>query len=311
MSQINPNTQLLSKENESINRQPVTVIGLGMLGSVMAKAFLNHGHPTTVWNRSANKTDVLVARGAVQAASISQAISANPLVIVCVSDYEGVREILDAGGDALSGRVVVNISSGTPELARQMSEWVTSRGADYLDGAAMSGTRLVGQPEAVFLYSGSPASFESHRSTLASLGGATHLGTDPGLASLYDTALFSLIWGTLSGFYHAVALVGTEKVDASAFSSVATEYLPFVSGLMTNHAGQIEKGHYPGEDGTVEIHLAAMEHLLHTSQANGIRTNIPQFFKTLLEGALTAGHGENGVASVIEMIKHSASKSAQ
>ncbi|WP_199616965.1 NAD(P)-dependent oxidoreductase [Paenibacillus alkalitolerans] len=280
----------------------VTVIGLGMLGSALANAFLMDGRRTTVWNRSLGKGQDLITKGALHAADVAEALSASPLVVVCVSDYDSVREILAPYSDTLSGRVVVNLSSGTPEQAREMSKRVSSVGAEYLDGAAMSGTRLVGRPEAVFLYSGSLSAFTAHQSLLKSLGGATHLGEDPGLASLYDTALYGMNWGVLSGFFHAVSLVGKE-VDARTFAAVATAYLPFVTSLMTDYAHQIEEGHYPSGEGTLEIHAGAVDHLIHTSQANGISADVPSLFKTLIERGIAAGHGSDGIASIHEVIK--------
>lgn len=45
-------------------RSAVTVIGLGQMGSALAATLLEQGHPTTVWNRSAQKAQPLVERGA-------------------------------------------------------------------------------------------------------------------------------------------------------------------------------------------------------------------------------------------------------
>ena len=264
--------------------------------------FLKGGHPTTVWNRSEEKAAPLVHKGATRAATVDDAVAASRLVVVCVSDYDVVHEILDPLDDALSGRVLVNLGSGTPEQARKMATWAADRGADYLDGAAMSGTRLVGRPEALFLYGGSPAAFGAHQPTLMSLGSATNLGADPGLASLYDTALFGMNWGVLSGFLHATALVGTEEVDPTTFASVATGYLPFVSGLITDLARQIEDGRYPSDDGTLEVHAAAMDHLIHTSQTHGIGVDAPDLIKALLERGIATGHAADGIASLIEVI---------
>jgi 3-hydroxyisobutyrate dehydrogenase-like beta-hydroxyacid dehydrogenase len=117
------------------NRSPVSVIGLGMMGSTLAGAFLNGGHPTTVWNRAAEKADPLLRKGATRAAAVVEAVSGSPVVVVCVSDYETVHEVLEPVGDDLSGRVIVNLTSGTPEQARETAVWATRRGADYLDGA--------------------------------------------------------------------------------------------------------------------------------------------------------------------------------
>jgi 3-hydroxyisobutyrate dehydrogenase-like beta-hydroxyacid dehydrogenase len=284
----------------------VTVIGTGMLGSAVADALLAAGHPTTVWNRSANKTNGLAANGARRATTLDDAVAASPLVLVCLSTYEVLGELLEPLQDGLSGRVLVNLSSGTPKQARDMASWAAKRGAEYLDAAAMSGTRLIGQPEALFLFSGAPKAFASNELTLRALGNATDLGADPGLASLYDTALFGLAWSTLAGFYHGLALVGAEAVDPTEFASVATSHLPFLGWLAADHARQIEAGHYPGADGTVEVHAAAMDHLIETSRAHSIDSTVPELLRALLERAITADHGDSGIASVMEVLRQPA-----
>lgn len=83
---------------------PVTVIGLGAMGQALAGAFLDAGHPTTVWNRSTDKGEALLARGAVRAASAEEAVLASGLVVVCVVDHDASRTIdlvfgAVAGGD--------------------------------------------------------------------------------------------------------------------------------------------------------------------------------------------------------------------
>ncbi|WP_333930471.1 NAD(P)-binding domain-containing protein [Streptomyces sp. AHA2] len=110
---------------------PVAVLGLGLMGGALAGAFLRAGHPVTVWNRTAVKADALVARGATLAGSSAAAVAAAPLVVVCVSDYDAVAGILDG---PLRGRVVVNLTTGTPSRARALAEEVRRRGGGYLDG---------------------------------------------------------------------------------------------------------------------------------------------------------------------------------
>ncbi|WP_333779672.1 NAD(P)-dependent oxidoreductase [Saccharopolyspora indica] len=288
--------------SENEQRSAVSVIGLGQMGTRLAQAFLAAGHATAVWNRTAAKADALVAQGAVRAETAEAAITASPLVVVCLPDYATALELLGPVATSLRGRTLVNLTSGTPEEAARMAGWAAGHGADYLDGAAMSGTRLVGRPEALFVFSGSPETFAAHRWVLASLGNATHLGADPALAPVYDTALFGLAWGALAGFYHSAALVGASGVDPSTFAAVATGHMPFVVSLMAEHARQIGDGRFPDDDGTVEVHAAAMRHLLDTSRAGGIGTDVPQLFSDLLDRAATAGHAASGIASVIETI---------
>ncbi|GLW13072.1 3-hydroxyisobutyrate dehydrogenase [Microtetraspora sp. NBRC 13810] len=288
--------------NEGRDRSAVSVIGLGQMGTRLAQAFLAAGYRTTVWNRTPAKADALAAQGADRASTVGEAVSAGPLVVVCLPDYDTVHDLLEPEGERLRGRVLANLSSGTPEAARRMAGQVTGHGAAYLDGAAMSGTRLVGHPDALFVFSGSPDAFATQQDVLASLGRSVHLGDDPALASLYDTALFGLAWGALAGFYHAVALVGAGGVDPTAFAAVAMSHMPFVTSLMADHARHIQDGRYPNDDGTVDVHAAAMDHLVHASRAEGIGAEVPELIKSLLERAAGTGHGEDGIASVVELI---------
>jgi len=194
---------------------------------------------------------------------------------------------------------VVNLTSGTPEQARSLAGWPVERGGGYLDGAAMSGTRLVAAPEALFLYSGAADSFATAETALTALGRAVHLGTDAGTASLYDTALLGMNLSMLSGFYHAAALLGTTGVEPTAVASVAIDYLPFVTGLLADHARQVEYGKYSGEDGTLDVYAAAVDHLVATSRDHGIDTTVPDGLAALIEHGTGAGHGHAGLVGVI------------
>lgn len=131
---------------------PVTVLGLGSMGSALAAALLDGDHPTTIWNRTPGKAEPLVARGAIRAATVADAVSASPVAIVCVLDYPAAREVLAAAGDALAGRTVVNLTNGTPKDARDMAAWVAGKGARYLDGGIMAVPAMIGGPGSLVLY---------------------------------------------------------------------------------------------------------------------------------------------------------------
>jgi 3-hydroxyisobutyrate dehydrogenase-like beta-hydroxyacid dehydrogenase len=280
----------------------VSVLGTGMLGTALARALLRASHRVTVWNRTAGKADALVASGATRARTPAEAVAASPIVIASVSTYDDVHALLAPGVDRLAGRTLVNLSSGTPEQARTLSAWAAEQGVRYLDGAAMSGTRLVGQPEALFVYSGDPDTYAAHQVTLGALGRAVHIGADPGAASVYDTALLAMNMGVLSGFYQAIALVRAAGVDTPTFAAVAVDYLPFVTGLLPDHADQIDQRRYPGDDGTLEVYAAAMGHVVDTGRRQGIDVELPAAIAALVERGVAAGHGDDGLASLADVI---------
>ncbi|MEU3610322.1 NAD(P)-binding domain-containing protein [Streptomyces sp. NPDC035033] len=281
----------------------VTVIGLGSMGSALAAVLLERGHETTVWNRSADKARALADRGARPAADVEEAIAASPLIIACVLDHEALRTVLDPVAGSLAGKVLVNLSSGSPEQADEAAAWARSHAADYLDGAIMTTPPGVGSPGTMFLYSGSRTAFEAHRPTLEAMGDPLYLGTDPGLASLYDAALLGLMWSTMTGWLHGTALVGAEKTPATAFTPVAIRWLSTVSGFLTTYAPQVDAGRYPGDDATIDVQIAAVDHLLHAAAARGVDNALPELLKSVMERARAAGHGSDSYAGVIEVLR--------
>ncbi|WP_338932135.1 NAD(P)-binding domain-containing protein [Streptomyces netropsis] len=281
----------------------VTVLGLGSMGTALADAFLKAGHPTTVWNRSAARADAVVARGAVRAGSARDAVTASELVVICVTTYDDVHAVLDPVVGDLAGRTLVNLTSGSPEQARAGAAWAAEHGFDYLDGAIMTTPPGIGSAEFMLLYSGSPTAFAAHRATLASLGDPLDLGRDPGLASLYDASLLGLMWSALSGWLHGAALTGSEGVTAGDFTPVAIRWLTAVTGFMSTYAPQIDAGRYPGDDATLDIHLASMDHLVHASEAGGLDVGLPLLLKAFVARAVAAGHGGDSYARLIEVVR--------
>ncbi|WP_436790533.1 NAD(P)-dependent oxidoreductase [Yinghuangia sp. YIM S10712] len=288
------------------DHQAVTVIGLGSMGSALAAAFLDRGLTTTVWNRSADKARSLVDRGARRAATPEEAVAASPLVVVCVLDYEAMHAVLDPVADSLGGKALVNLTSGTPEQAHEAAAWARSHDAEYLDGAIMTTPPGVGSPDMMFLYSGPSAVLEAHRPTLGVLGDPVYLGTDPGAASLYDAALLGLMWATMTGWLHGSALLGAEKVPAADFTPVAIRWLGAVAGFLTTYAPQVDAGHYPGDDATVDVQIAAVDHLIHAAAARGVDNALPRLLRSLMVRTKAAGHGADSYASVIEALRSEA-----
>jgi 3-hydroxyisobutyrate dehydrogenase-like beta-hydroxyacid dehydrogenase len=288
------------------DRSPVSVIGLGLMGQALAAAFLRAGHPTTVWNRTPGKAEELVRQGAALAPTPADAVTAGELVVVCLTTYDAMHEVLDPLDGALSGRVLANLTSGSSEQARQTAVWASERGAEYLDGAIMATPAMIGGHDAVIFHSGSPGVFEKHEATLKVLGGrTTHVGEDPGLAVLYDVALLGVMWGTLNSFIHGAALLRSANIDATTFLPWATSWLDAVKVFATDYAGQIDAGDavYPANDATVSTHFAAIEHLLHESEAQGVSTELPAFVHALAKRAIGKGYGDNSYAAIIELFQ--------
>lgn len=297
----------MSAERHASALAPVAVIGLGNMGTALAAAFLDRGHPTTVWNRSQEKAKALGERGARVASTPEEAVTAAELVIACVLDYDVLHAVVDPVADRLAGRALVNVTSGSPEQAREFEKWAHGHGIVYLDGAIMTTPPGVGHPDMMFLYSGSESVFTDWKKTLEVLGEPLYLGADPGAASLYDAALLGLMWSTLTGWLHGTALVGADGVAATDYTELARRWLGgAVSGFITRYAAQVDEGAYPGDDATVDVQITAIDHLIHAAADRGVDNALPELLKATMERAKAAGHGGDSYAGVIEVLRDGA-----
>jgi 3-hydroxyisobutyrate dehydrogenase-like beta-hydroxyacid dehydrogenase len=280
------------------NKKSVGVLGLGRMGAALAGALLGAGHEVVVWNRSPLKAGPLLDRGARLAATPAEAAAAD-VVVSCLSTYDTQQPVLDAASPA----VLVNLTSGTPEQARGVAKWAASRGVEYVDGVIMAVPQGIGTPGARILYSGSETVFGAQRDVLEVLGEPVFLGEDAGLAALYDLALLGIMWSAMSGYLHALALVGTEGVPPERFTPMATAWLTAVGGFLPGMGEHVTRGDYATDVSALDINAAGLGLLVETSRAQGIATAVPAPLKELFDRAVAAGHGSHAIASVIEEIR--------
>ncbi|MFB6948813.1 NAD(P)-dependent oxidoreductase [Streptomyces niveus] len=281
----------------------VSIVGLGNLGRALAGAFLDQGYRTTVWNRSPAKADDLVSRGAHRAATVAEALAAGELVIVCVLDYDTVSRLLTPAADALRGRVLVNLTSGTPEPARELAAWATGQGADYLDGAVYAIPQTIGTADAFVLYSGSSAVFETYREQLDLLGAPTFVGTDPGLASLYDVALLSGMYGMFAGFFQSVAVADSAQIKATDITALLVPWLNGAAAALPGFAAEIDSGDYTTETSNLDINTVGLANMLTATKAQGIGVDLLTPLQTLFERQIAQGHGSSSLSRAIESLR--------
>ncbi|MEV8004035.1 NAD(P)-dependent oxidoreductase [Streptomyces parvus] len=282
---------------------PVTVLGLGDMGRSLARAFLAAGHPTTVWNRSPEKGEDVVALGAVRAASADEAVRASGLVVVCLVDYDASDAVLEPLAEALKGRVLVNLTSDTPARSRQTAAWAAKHSLSYLDGAIMVPVDVVGSAEALVFHSGDRAAFAAHEDTLKALGEpATYLGEDHGLAAAYDMAMLDFFYGAMGGLVHAFALARAEGIEPASLAPYLTTITGILPPIVEYTAEEAGSGAYPANGANLGMMAASVDHILHTAKDRGLDVAQLAGLKSLTDRAIVQGRGPGSWSSLVEVI---------
>jgi 3-hydroxyisobutyrate dehydrogenase-like beta-hydroxyacid dehydrogenase len=283
----------------------VTVLGLGPMGRALARALLDAGLPTTVWNRTPGRDRELVEQGAAGARSPEEAVAASPLTLVCVVNYDAADAVLrrEAVTDALKGRAVVNLTADTPNRARDTARWAAEHGIRYLDGAIMTPTTTIGTPAAVFIHSGPEELYQEHRPVREALGGThTHLGEDIGRAAAYDIALLDIFWTAMAGYAHALAVAGAEGVTARELAPFAQGIGAILPPLFGELAGEVDDGTFSGEGNPLTSAVSSMAHVVETSEAHGIDAGVMRAAEGMARRAVGLGHGADGLVRIAEVL---------
>ncbi|MBD0837542.1 NAD(P)-dependent oxidoreductase [Streptomyces sp. TRM68416] len=282
---------------------PVTLLGTGAMGTALARAWLAAGHPVTVWNRTPARAEALAAEGATVVDSADAAVAANRLVVACLLDDDSLGEAL-ATAD-LTGRDLVNLTTGTPGQGRARAAWAEARGARFVDGGIMAVPPMIGSPDsgAFVFYSGSAALFEEHRDVLAVPAGTAYAGTDAGFAALHDVALLSAMSGMFAGVFHAFALVRREDIAPKDFASLLEGWLTAMAHTVHHTADQLESEDYTKN---VVSHLAMQAAgnatLLRTAEEQGVDPRLLTPYMELMDRLVAQGRGEEDTTGIVDLL---------
>lgn len=288
-----------------MNATPVTLIGLGPMGHAMATALLDKGHQVTLWNRTASRADDLVKRGAILAATPKEAVAANELVILSLTDYDAVYSVLEPAAGALSGRVIVNLSSDTPKKAREAASWAARHGATHLTGGVLVPPHGIGKAESSTFYSGPREAYDKHRATLEVLTGETdHRGEDPGLAALMYQLNMVIFWTSISSYWYAVALAKANGLSAADILPYASQNMTGMPEFLSFYSPRIDAGNHEGDVDRLAMGLASMEHVVDTHTDSGVDAALPSAVADLFRRGMEAGHAADSFSSVVELLRN-------
>jgi 3-hydroxyisobutyrate dehydrogenase-like beta-hydroxyacid dehydrogenase len=288
----------------------VTVLGLGSMGITLARLFLKKGRRVTVWNRSAEKALGLATQNALQtphvAPDVAAAVRASSLVVMCVYDYAAADAIWRSPGvaEAVAGRTVVQLTTGSPKEARDAAAWAARHGAHYLDGAIQAAPSQMGQADTPVLLSGPQAAWQDAKAVLEDIAGdIVYLGPQIDAAASMDLATLSYVYGAFTGFIHGARLVETNGLDVAQFGRIVQKISPSFGAFFAHEGAVIQSGDFRITESPLRISVEATARILQASRDAGLATQIPALSADLLQRADQAGLGGEELAALIKLLR--------
>jgi len=199
----------------------IAFLGLGAMGSRMAANLQSAGYALRVYNRDRAKTRTFADKGAQACDTPAAAVQGASYVVSMVADDVATRAVM-LGADgavaaATAGTIIIDSSTNTPAMAREVAQAAAARRVQYLD-APVSGSLAQAQgKELVFMVGGDPVAFERARPVLSAMGRmAKHMG------AAGTGATIKLINNMLSGTATAAIVEAVMIAEAAGLDRAAT-----------------------------------------------------------------------------------------
>ena len=283
----------------------ISCVGLGLMGSALARAMLAAGHRVTVWNRSPGKADALMAFGAKEARSFADALAASPVTLICIDNYASARALLEPEGmgTLLTGRTLVNLTTGTPREAEVLSAWVAARGARYLDGAILCGPTEIGSGSGEVLLSGDALAWQVAGPLLTCLAGKVrNVGQAVGAAAALDLAWLTMSYVQFIGVAHAASICRAQGIDLAEFIDLfPADPPPADADAYTRELARIIRdGAYDQPTATLQVWGEALARIQMQARDAGIPSAIPDFIAGYFQRAVDMGLGQEEAIAIFK-----------
>ena len=284
----------------------IAFLGLGIMGSGMARRLLGAGFPLTVYNRTLEKTNPFSAAGAAVGDSPREVAANADVIIAMVADDPASRTLwLDpeegALGAAGPGTIIIESSTLTVGWVRELAAAVEARGCEFIDAPVTGSKSHAAAGELNFLVGGHAVTLEKVRPVLAAMGrSVTHLG--PAGSGALVKLINNFVCGVeIAALAEALAMIERSGLDRAKALAVLADGAPG-SPLFKAVAARMTAPDYTPN---FMLRLMAKDLAYAAKEGDGLSVPIATGAAALevFERALKAGLGEKDIAAVVEQFR--------
>lgn len=280
----------------------VGLVGLGRMGSAIARAVQAAGHELVLWNRTRDVADRLVDELRGRAVDRPADVAAVAEVTISMLADGPAVDAVYGGEDGLiagarSGTILVDSSTVPPAILRRHEPSIRERGAGVLDAPVSGSVSLAESGKLTLMVGGEPDDLERARPVLEAYGSTIFhlgpLGTGAAMKLAVNTVIFGLNEALAEGLVLAerAGIPRDKAYDVLAASAVAAPYVGY------------KRAAFLDPDGTpvaFAADLAAKDLRLIAELAEAVDLDLPQSTTNLavIDGVIAAGDGGRDFSAV-------------
>lgn len=287
----------------------IAVLGLGAMGSRMARRLVEAGHVVTVYNRSAGPAEALADLGVTVAPTPRAAAEGAEMVISMLTDDDASRAVwtnpeTGALAGLSEGAIAIESSTLTPGWVRQLADAVAGRGGSFID-APVAGSRPQAEAgQLIYLVGGGDAVVERARPVLGVMGGAMHH-----VGPVSHGAVLKLVVNALFGIQVAAVAELIGFLEGSGLDAEATIGLlgdtPVMSPAAKGVASLMLAGNFAP---MFPIDLVAKDFRYAVAAGSAVEAELPLVQSTgeVFRVAAERGYGGDNIAGVVQLYQRTA-----
>jgi len=284
----------------------VGVVGLGAMGSRIARRLGDAGHELVVWNRDPAKAESLVAAGALAAATPADAARRAEAVITMVADPRALVDVTE-GTDGVvgglgEGTTLIQMSTVGPDSTSRLAALLPAEA--LLDSPVLGSVAEVESGTLSVFLGGAPEPVEHWLPVLSTLGTVFHLGP-VGAGTAAKLVANTTLVGVIGIIGEALALA--ERLGLSRNAAFEVLGKTALAGQAERRRSAVESGEYPPR---FTLYLARKDADLILAEAakTGLELRLTKAADEWLADAENAGLGDKDYSAVLARILEGASQ---
>ena len=276
----------------------IGLIGIGLMGQALSERLLTRQHTLTIYNRTANKTNDLAAKGAQVVSDANAVIQASDIILFMLSDADAIHSVLDTiSADSFQNKLIIQMGTIAPAESREIAQRIRAQQGQYLESPVLGSLPEARSGTLIIMAGGLEQDYQTALPLLQELSTEPRLIGDIGHGATVKLAMNQLIAGLTASFSLSLALVEKEQIDVSQFMDIVRDsalYAPtFDKKLDRMLDRDFSNPNFPTK------HLAKDTHLfLNVAKQLGLNTAVLQGIADVLDATLEQGLADTDYSAI-------------
>ncbi len=288
--------------------EKVGFIGLGIMGGPMAQNLMEAGYELVLYNRTTEKAEEIAGDGATVAESPKEVAESCDLIVLMLPDSPQVEEVVEGEDGVLEGlkegALIVDMSTISPVVTRELAEKIEERGASMLDAPVSGGEPGAQQGTLAIMAGGSEEDFERAKPLLEVMGDAiTHVGPT-GAGQTAKAANQIVVALTIEAISEALVLGSKAGVAPEKILEALS------GGLAGSNVMEAKKEKFLSHDFDpgfkVELHHKDLGIALAAGREYGVSLPVTAIVDQMFESLKSKGRGDRDHSALLTLIEDEA-----